>query len=304
MLGLLVLLERRASDPMINLGFFTNRVYVVAISTTFLVSAGLIGTVLYIPLFAQAVIGTSATNSGAVLVPMMLAFVVSAIVSGQLMSRTGRYKLLILALFAIGITGAVLLARMDASTTEFETARNMVITGLGIGGLMSVLIVVAQNAFPDRNLGEVTAGSRFFRSIGSTIGAGLMGSLLSVWFAASMQERLPEQVRDALGPERLAAVSNPEALFAPDAIASLQASVATLGAEGEAVGDVLLETLRVSLADALTGLFVVTAILMGVGFLIATQLPEIPLRKTRDADAPTGGASAPAPEARSTQKVG
>lgn len=304
MLGLLVLLERRASDPMINLGFLTNRIYVVAISTTFLVSAGLIGTVLYIPLFAQAVIGTSATNSGAVLVPMMLAFVVSAIVSGQLMSRTGRYKLLILVLFAIGITGAVLLARMDASTTEFETARNMVIMGLGIGGLMSVLIVVAQNAFPDRNLGEVTAGSRFFRSIGSTIGAGLMGSLLSVWFAANMQERLPERVRDALGPERLAAVSNPEALFAPDAIASLQASVATLGAEGEAVGDVLLETLRMSLADALIGLFVVTAILMGVGFLIATRLPEIPLRKTRDADVPAGEAGAPAAEARSTSEVG
>ena len=105
MLGVLVALERRAADPMINLAFLTNRVYVVAIAATFLASAGLIGAVLYIPLFAQAVMGASATNSGAVLVPMMLAFVVSAIAAGQIMSRTGRYKALILSLFAVGIVG-------------------------------------------------------------------------------------------------------------------------------------------------------------------------------------------------------
>ena len=295
MLGVLVALERRAADPMINLAFLTNRVYVVAIAATFLASAGLIGAVLYIPLFAQAVMGASATNSGAVLVPMMLAFVVSAIAAGQIMSRTGRYKALILSLFAVGIVGAVLLARMDASTTQLEAMRNMVVIGLGIGGPFSVLVVVAQNAFPDRNLGEVTAGSRFFRQMGSTIGAGLMGSLLSVWFAANVQQRLPAQVRDALGPERLAEASNPEALFAPEAMAALRDSLAALGAEGPAVGELLVETLRVSLADALRGLFVVTAVLMAVGFAIATLLPEIPLRKTRDADLATGRADAAAP---------
>ena len=166
MLGVLVALERRAADPMINLAFLTNRVYVVAIAATFLASAGLIGAVLYIPLFAQAVMGASATNSGAVLVPMMLAFVVSAIAAGQIMSRTGRYKALILSLFAVGIVGAVLLARMDASTTELEAMRNMVVIGLGIGGPFSVLVVVAQNAFPDRNLGEVTAGVALLQADG------------------------------------------------------------------------------------------------------------------------------------------
>ncbi len=294
MLGVLVALERRAHDPMINLGFLTNRVYVVAILTTFLVSAGMIGAVLYIPLFAQAVIGTSATGSGAVLVPMMLGFIVSAIASGQIVSRTGRYKALILVLFAVGIVGGVLLARMEASTTELELVRNMIVMGLGIGGPFSVLVVVAQNAFPDRNLGEVTAGSRFFRSMGSTIGAQLMGSLLSLWFAANLRERLPDEVREALGPERLAEASNPEALFVPEATASLRES---LGAAAPAVTDLLMEALRLGLADALRGLFVVTAALMLVGFAIALFLPEIPLRTTRDADLPVEKADAAAPSA-------
>ena len=252
----------------------------------------MIGAVLYIPLFAQAVIGTSAASSGAVLVPMMLGFIVSAVGAGQIMSRTGRYKALILVLFAVGIVGAGMLARMDATTTELEVVRNMVIMGIGIGGPFSVLVVVAQNAFPDRNLGEVTAGSRFFRSMGSTIGAGLMGSLLSGWFAANVHERLPAQVREALGPDRLAEASNPESLFVPEATASLRESLSTLGAAAPAVEDLLTETLRLSLADALRGLFVVTAGLMIVGFAIATFLPEIPLRTTRDADLPAERADA------------
>ena len=301
MLGVLVILERRARDPMINLGFLTNRVYVVAVLTTFLVSAGMIGAVLYIPLFAQAVIGTSAASSGAVLVPMMLGFIVSAVGAGQIMSRTGRYKALILVLFAVGIVGAGMLARMDATTTELEVVRNMVVMGIGIGGPFSVLVVVAQNAFPDRNLGEVTAGSRFFRSMGSTIGAGLMGSLLSGWFAANVHERLPAQVREALGPDRLAEASNPEALFVPEATASLRESLSTLGAAAPAVEDLLTETLRLSLADALGGLFVVTAGLMIVGFAIATFLPEIPLRTTRDADLPAERADAAEPTVRGAQ---
>ena len=292
MLGVLVALERRAADPMINLAFLTNRVYVVAIAATFLASAGLIGAVLYIPLFAQAVMGASATNSGAVLVPMMLAFV-----RERHRGRTDHVPHRSLqSADPCRCSPSASWARCCwpawmRPTTELEAMRNMVVIGLGIGGPFSVLVVVAQNAFPDRNLGEVTAGSRFFRQMGSTIGAGLMGSLLSVWFAANVQQRLPAQVRDALGPERLAEASNPEALFAPEAMAALRDSLAALGAEGPAVGDVLLETLRVSLADALRGLFVVTAVLMAVGFAIATLLPEIPLRTTRDADAPANPAT-------------
>jgi len=161
--------------------------------------------------------------------------------------------------------------------------------GLGIGGPFSVLVVVAQNAFPDRNLGEVTAGSRFFRSMGSTVGAQLMGSLLSLWFAANLRERLPAEVREALGPERLAEASNPEALFVPEATASLREA---LSDAAPAVTDLLMEALRLGLADALRGLFVVTAGLMVVGFAIAVFLPEIPLRTMRDADLPAGKSDA------------
>ena len=232
--------------------------------------------------------GASATNSGAVLVPMMLAFVVSAIAAGQIMSRTGRYKALILSLFAVGIVGAVLLARMDASTTELEAMRTWWSLGWALAGPFSVLVVVAQNAFPDRQSGRSDGGVALLQADGLHHRCGPHGVAAERVVAANVQQRLPAQVRDALGPERLAEASNPEALFAPEAMAALRDSLAALGAEGPAVGELLVETLRVSLADALRGLFVVTAVLMAVGFAIATLLPEIPLRKTRDADLATG----------------
>ena len=154
----LVIVERRAVDPIIDLGFFKNRGYVVALVAMFLVGATLLGNGSYLwgsVLRPQALV---TIVSEEVTVPLTLAAVGSAVVAGQVMARTGRYKALLLVLFAAGTGGAVLLARMTASTTEVELVRNIVITALGFGGLATVLIVVAQNALPDRNLGAVTAG--------------------------------------------------------------------------------------------------------------------------------------------------
>src|SRR5436190_12721092 len=121
------------------------------------------------PLFVQAVVGTSATGAGAVLTPMMVGFIVSSTIVGQVVARTGRYKAPALTGFAVAAMGMFLLSRMTAATTSAEVVRNMVVVGLGIGMMMSLFTIVVQNAFPLTRMGEVTAGLQFFRSIGGTV---------------------------------------------------------------------------------------------------------------------------------------
>lgn len=155
-LGALVVIERRASQPFVDWGFLKNRSYVVVLVLVFLLGVSRQGVGPLIWPFLQHS-GTGALT-GPVVVPLVLAAVVSAVVTGLIIWRTGRYKLLLLVLFAIATAGAVLLTLMDAATTDIDRARNMLITGLGLGGLPVVLFVVAQNALPDRSVGAATAG--------------------------------------------------------------------------------------------------------------------------------------------------
>src|SRR5216683_5259314 len=171
-------LETRATEPIITPRLFKNSIFLVSVIAMFLLSAGMFGAILYLPLFVQGVIGDSATNSGVVLTPMMLGFMFSSLVGGQLLSRTGRYKILAIFGFSVAAVGMFLLSRMSATTSNGLISLNMIVTGLGIGVMMSLFTIVVQNAFPFRQLGAVTAGLTFFRSIGSTIGVAVMGSLL------------------------------------------------------------------------------------------------------------------------------
>ena len=266
----LVLVERRVREPIFDLNFFRNRVYAVTVLAVLLVGAGMLGAMIYLPLFVQAVMGRSAADSGFVLVPMILAFIISAIVAGQVMSRTGRYKLLVLGLFATAIAGAILLGGMDARASEGDIVRNMIVMGLGIGGLLSVLTVVAQNALPDRHLGQVSAGVRFFRSTGSTLGVALFGSLLAARFAGALPAELPESVR--------AALQDPRTFLEQDGAVALQQQLTTGSAED------LIALLRGALAESITSLFALTAVLLAAGFIACLFLRELPLRKSHQRD--------------------
>ncbi len=195
--GHLLLVETRTAEPIITPQLFKNSIFLVSVIAMFLVSAGMFVAILYLPLFAQGVLGESATNSGVVLTPMMGAFIFSSIVGGQLLSRTGRYKVLAIIGFAVAAVGMFLLSRMAVTTTQGEVIRNMIITGLGAGVLLSLFTIVVQNAFPYRQLGEVTASLNFFRSIGSTIGVAVMGTILTNAFQSNLQRNMPQALTAA-----------------------------------------------------------------------------------------------------------
>jgi MFS family permease len=213
----------------------------------------------------------------------MIGFMVSSIVGGQLLSRTGRYKILAMIGFTVAAVGMFLLSRMSVTTSEGEVLRNMIITGLGIGVMMSLFTIVVQNAFPYRQLGEVTASLTFFRSIGSTVGVAVMGTIMTNAFQNAMQSNIPALLKRIVPAARLAQLENPQLLLAPDVVAKIQHGFATLGPQGLVIFRQLIEAIRVSLSTAITNVFFLGFIIMVLGFVTVLFLREIPLRKSNTA---------------------
>ena len=148
LLALFALVERRAPEPILPFDVLRNPIVAGSVACMALVGMAMFGTISYVPLFVQGVIGTSATSSGVVLTPMILGAVITSVLTGQLVSRTGRYRWNAVLGPVVLTVGMVLLWRMNVSTTNGEAARNMVIAGIGIGSMMQVFVLSVQNAVP------------------------------------------------------------------------------------------------------------------------------------------------------------
>ena len=206
LLVLFAFVERRAAEPILPFDVLRNPIVAGSVACMALVGMAMFGTISYVPLFVQGVIGTSATSSGVVLTPMILGAVCTSILTGQLVSRTGRYRWNAV-LGPVVLTGAMLLLwRMDVSTTNGEPARNMVIAGIGIRSMMQVFVLSVQNAVPRSRIGSATALTQFGRQMGATLGVTVMGVLVNNGLPAgvavggegSQVHRLPPALRSGL----------------------------------------------------------------------------------------------------------
>jgi EmrB/QacA subfamily drug resistance transporter len=195
LLALFGLVERRVPEPILPFELLRRRNVAVGVASIGLVAMCMFGTISFVPLFVQGVIGTSATASGVVLTPMMLGAVTMSIVSGQWVSRTGRYKANALVGPVVLGTAMFLLSRMDVDTTRGEAIRNMVIAGVGMGLMMQIFVLVIQNTVPVRTMGAATALGQFARAIGATLGVTLMGVIVN--------QGLPTAARDGAVVHRL-----------------------------------------------------------------------------------------------------
>src|SRR5262249_33691956 len=182
--------------------------------------------ILFVPLFIQGVIGTSATQSGTVMMPMMLMIILGSLAGGQVISRTGRYKLVALFGLSVAAFGMFLLSLMGPDTPYWMVIRNMMVVGLGLGPTMPVFTIAAQNSVSFSQLGVVTAVTQFARSIGSTLGAAVFGSLLINRFGSALHEALPQSAQAVIPAEQLARVSNPQVLLNPQIAASVPSRLA------------------------------------------------------------------------------
>ena len=269
--------EMRAAEPVLNPRLFHNDIFTVSAVASALQSAAMFGAIMFLPLFVQGVLGKSATSSGIILMPLMLGAIVTSIGAGQLLSRTGKYKIIVIVGFVLSTLGAYLLSRMGVNTTWPTVARNMVIMGLGLGVAMSSFTVIVQNQYPSNRLGEVTGGLQFFRSIGSTVGLAVFGTILNNLFSANMKANLPAPLQKL---QSSAALDNPQVLLSPAASDKIHAMFAKFGAQGEQLFQGFMNAVRVSLGAAISDLFLLGAGVGVIGLIVVLFLREDPLRKT------------------------
>jgi EmrB/QacA subfamily drug resistance transporter len=195
-----LLIERRAKEPIIPLHLFGDRTYSATIAATFFASFGFFAAIIFLPLYFQVVDGKSATASGYLMFPLLIGVIFGSVTSGQLISRTGKYKVLILGSLALLALGSYLLTHLTSETDYATMAVWMLIAGLGIGPTLAAYTIVIQNAVPMRELGVATSSLTFFRQIGGSVGLAVAGSL----FANRLTTLVPQQLTAAGVPAQLA----------------------------------------------------------------------------------------------------
>jgi EmrB/QacA subfamily drug resistance transporter len=191
--------ERRVEQPIVPIELFSRRVFIAPNLAGFAVGFGMFGAIMFVPLYVQGVLGASATESGIVLTPLMLAMMVTSVGSGQVITRTGRYRWALLAGPVVMGAGFLLLATLDAASPQMHATEAMIVTGLGLGLLIQNLALVVQNGVPSRHMGAATSAVQFFRSIGGTIGVSVMGAILTSGLPAH-GDASPAQLADAIHP--------------------------------------------------------------------------------------------------------
>ncbi|HEU4631216.1 MAG TPA: MDR family MFS transporter, partial [Gemmatimonadaceae bacterium] len=256
-LAAFVVVERRASEPVLPPHLFRNRVFSVSSGIGLIVGFAMFGSVTYLPVFLQTVRGASPTASGLQLLPMMGGMLLTSIVSGQLISRTGRYKRFPIVGTAVMTLGLYLLSRLDAHTSALATYGYMLVLGLGMGMVMQVLVLAVQNAVDYEDLGVATSGATLFRSIGGSVGTAVLGAVFAARLSANLARALPPEA---------AATGGPGAHVGPAAL--------------QALPPALREAYLGAFTDALNTVFLVAAAVGAVSFLLTWLLEERALRET------------------------
>ncbi|MDB5453544.1 MAG: drug resistance transporter, EmrB/QacA subfamily [Caulobacteraceae bacterium] len=259
-LGLIlyVINERFASDPILPLDLFKNRVFSTANLAGFLISMSFMSTVAFLPIFMQIGQGVNATTSGLATLPLMAGLMGSAILSGRLVTRTGKYKPFMYAGAIITGVGILLLSQMHADTSRFDLGWRMFVLGVGLGPGQSLFNLAIQNAAPMNRLGVVTSASQFFRQIGATIGVAIFGTL----FTNNLNHNLQ---------------ASPLGKLIPNLdIGKLQGFAAAASGKGGAVA--LPPQMKEIIATSITQVFFLGIFLVIAAFVVIIFIPHLPMR--------------------------
>ena len=276
-----VVTESRTEEPVLPLHIFLNRVVAASVMARFGIGMGLFGVIIFIPLFFQFVLGQSATNSGIVLMPMMLGMVLGSTLSGQAVSRLGgHYRTQALIGLGILAVGMYLMSRMSPDTTYLRAAINTGVSGFGMGIAMPLFVIAVQNAVPYSIMGVATSSIQFFQSIGQVIGLAVFGSIMADRFASNLSGN-EFVVGLHLPPETLSAlVNNAEALVDESSLAQIGEVFSRFGDQGPDLLQQFVIVLKGVLASAITDVFVIALAVIVVAWVVTLFLKEVPLRRS------------------------
>ncbi len=267
LVGVFVLVERRAKEPVLPLHLFRIRAFWVTSVVGFIVGFAMFGAITYLPAFFQVVRGVSPTLSGVQLLPLMAGLLLVSIGSGQVISRTGKYRFWPIAGTATMTVGLYLLSLMGVGTPYGLDFLYMLVLGMGIGGVMQVLVIIVQNAVPHSELGVATSGATFFRSIGGSFGTAIFGAI----FANVLVGNLARQLHGVHLPAGFSSASVTPALLSKLPAVIHQGFVA-------------------GYAESIQTVFIVAVPIAALAFLASWLIPQLELRKWPSApEAPQAG---------------
>lgn len=186
-----VWVELRVPEPLLPLRLFRFRTFALSTGIALLIGVAMYGAINYIPLFLQTVNGVSATDSGLLLIPLMLGMIIASVIAGNMVTRTGRYRVYPILGTAVMTAGIVLLGTLDGASSRFESSFYMVIVGVGLGLTMQIIVLATQNEVPWGDLGVATSAVNFFRSIGGAIGVALVGAVFASRLSAAVGDIVP-----------------------------------------------------------------------------------------------------------------
>lgn len=272
--------ERRHPEPMMPLHLFRNRVFVLSNMIVFTLGAGMFGVIVYLPTFVQTALGASATASGVITTPQSLGVLVTSIIGGQIISRTGHYKVVNI-VGAVVILGAMFgLSRMGVDTPEFGISVIMVVLGLGFGLVLPTMSLVVQNAVPYQYLGVATSSSQFFRQIGTVLGTAVFGALLASSYQTAIHDEIPVADREVIPATTLAEFDDPTLAIDPVAFARAKAEIlASSESDGPRLWDTAVAAQREAVAVATRHIFLLALVVSSVTFVLSLLMKELPLRR-------------------------
>ena len=281
MLAAFLYAESKAAEPLIPLTLFRDPVIRICSICIFVLGMGMFGVIIYLPLFMQGVLGVSATQSGALMTPMMLGAVAGSFLGGQLTYRLRSYKVPGVMGSTLVLCGMTVFASMTGSTLRLVVVGGMILSGLGMGLLQPVYTVAVQNVAPRAQMGAATASTIFFRAIGSTLGVAVFGSVLLTNYHAEFRRGIPPGVPS----ESLKYFDNPLMLV------QMRAQIEALFAQapnGLALMQTLMGNVKIALVHGLHLIFVTSAFVMGAAVILNLMLKSVPLRAHTQApsDAP------------------
>jgi EmrB/QacA subfamily drug resistance transporter len=273
LVGVFVLVERRAKEPVLPMHLFRLRAFWVTSLVGFIVGFAMFGAITYLPAFFQVVRGISPTLSGVQLLPLMAGLLLVSIGSGQIISRTGRYRFWPIAGSAMMTIGLFLLSRMGVGTSSVLDSLYMLVLGMGIGGVMQVLVIIVQNAVPHSELGVATSGATFFRSIGGSFGTAIFGAIFANVLIGNLAKHLH-------------GVHLPAGFSSADATPALLSHLPAAIHAGFVAG----------YAESIQTVFIVAVPIAALAFLATWLIPQVELKKWQSAE-PESAAEPQADEA-------
>ena len=295
-LGIFGFIEQRVKQPILPLSLFKNPIFSVSMIITFLTGIGMFGSILYVPLFAQLVLGATATNSGGLLTPLMLGMVASSIVTGQVVSRTGKYKIFAVVGLGIAAVAMFFLSRMGVNTTETDLILRMIGTGIGLGVSFPIFNLAVQNAFDHSKLGVVTASTQLFRSIGGTVGTAILGGILNSALAKRLGDLSSDPFAQSLAQHNAQFdltkldANKLQGLMTGQGRQAIEAQLASLPPamqpQAMAAFQTFLLKVKGIFATSVSEVFFISAVVMGLAFIASFFLKEIPLRKGHEISTP------------------